>query len=109
MITVVVYLGLLLAGVVCFALYYVAQLRIAQQLRQHHARQWKIIAEPEQGRASALRSWMRLQHVLRSSRPRLPELLQDPVISHWFRIWRVAPWLAWLCWFAALLLQWRAR
>lgn len=109
MTAVVLYLGLLLAGLACFALYYLAQLRMAKQLRDHHRQQWEIIAEPEQGRSGFLRSWMRLQHVLRSSRPRLPELLQDTVITRWFRIWRLAPWLAWACWFAALLLQWRAR
>jgi len=103
------YLGLLLAGLVCFALYYLAQMRIARRLRDHHPQQWKIIAEPDQGRPGFLRSWMRLQQVLRGSRPRLPELLQDAAITRWFRIWRATPWLAWLCWFAALALQWKAR
>lgn len=108
------YLGLLLAGLVCFALYYLAQLQIARQLREHHPQQWKIIAEPDtagpnRGRPGFLRSWLRLQQVLRASRPRLPELLGDAAITRWFRVWRATPWLAWLCWFAALALQWNAR
>jgi hypothetical protein len=50
-----------------------------------------------------------MQHVLRSSQPRLPELLQDAQITRWFRTWQVTPWLAWSCWFAAMFLQWKAR
>lgn len=106
---VTLYLALLLSGVVCFVLYYLAQYRIARLLRDRHPQQWKIIAEAEQGRVGVVRIWMRLQHVLRSAQPRLPELLQDPAITRWFRIWRVTLWLAWLCWFAAVFLQWHAR
>jgi hypothetical protein len=106
---VALYLALLLVGVICFVLYYLAQFRMARLLRERHPQQWKIIAEPEQGRPSRLRTWMRLQHVLRSTQPRLPELLRDAAITRWFRLWRVTPWLAWLCWFAAVFMQWQAR
>lgn len=106
---VALYLLLLAGGIACFVLYYLAQLRIARLLRERHPRQWKIIAEPEHGRPGAVRTWMRMQHVLRSSQPRLPELLQDAAITRWFRLWRAAPWLAWTCWLAAMLLQWKAR
>lgn len=106
---VVLYLGLLSGGIACFVLYYLAQYRIARLLRERHPQQWKIIAVPDQGSAGALRIWIRLQQVLRTSQPRLPELLQDAAITRWYRIWRVTPWLAWLCWFAAVFLQWRAH
>lgn len=106
---VALYLLLLAGGVTCFLLYYLAQFRIARLLREQHPQQWKIIAEPEQGRPSGARTWMRMQHVLRSSRPRLPELLQDAAITRWFRVWQLAPWLAWTCWFAAVFLQWKTR
>jgi len=106
---VALYLTLLAGGVACFVLYYLAQWQIARLLREHHPQQWKIIAEPEQGRPSGVRTWVRMLHVLRSSQPRLPELLQDASITRWFQLWRIAPWLAWTCWFAALFLQWRAR
>lgn len=106
---VALYLMLLAGGIACFVLYYLAQYRIACLLRDEHPQQWKIIAEPEQGRRSGMRTWMRMQHVLRSSQPRLPDLLQDAAITRWFRIWQLAPWLAWICWFAAAFLQWKAR
>lgn len=106
---VALYLLLLAGGIACFVLYYLAQYRIARLLREHHPQQWKIIAEPEQGRPSGMRTWMRMQHVLRSSQPRLPELLRDDAITRWFGLWRVAPWLAWGCWFAAMFLQWEAH
>jgi len=106
---VALYLTLLAGGVACFVLYYLAQWQIARLLREHHPQQWKIIAEPDHGRPSGVRTWVRMLHVLRSSQPRLPELLQDAAITRWFQLWRIAPWLAWTCWFAALFLQWRAR
>lgn len=106
---VVIYLLLLAGGIAWFVVYYLAQFRIASLLRSHHPQQWRIIAEPEQGRPSTVRTWMRMQRVLRLTRPRLPELLQDAAITRWFRLWRLAPWLAWACWFAAVFLQWKAR
>ena len=39
----VIYLGLLLAGVACFLLHYVALLQVARRLREAHPDQWKII------------------------------------------------------------------
>jgi hypothetical protein len=106
---VMLYLLLLAGGIVWFVLYYLAQFRIASLLRTRHPQQWRIIVEPGPERPSAMRTWMRMQRVLRLTRPRLPELLQDSAITRWFRVWRVAPWLAWACWFAAVFLQWRAR
>ena len=103
------YLLLLPGGVGCYVLKYMAQNRIARLLRERPPQQWKLIAEPEQGRPSGMRTWMRMQHVLRSSQPRLPELLKDDAIKRWFGLWRVTPWLAWGCWFAAMFLQWKAR
>ena len=100
------YLCLLLAGVVFFLLHFFAQARIARQLREHHPAQWKIIAETESGRSGVLGVWMRLQLALRS--PILPAL-EDDTITRWRRVWRYCPWGAWLCWFAALGLQWMAR
>jgi hypothetical protein len=106
---VALYLLLLASGIAWFVVYYVAQFRIAGLLRKLHPQQWQIIAVPEQGKPSRMRTWMRMQHVLRSTQPRLPELLQDAAITRWFRLWRVAPWLAWGCWFAAVSLQWTSR
>lgn len=103
---VTLYLSLLLAGVVFFLLHFLAQARIASLLRARHPGQWQIIAEPEQGKAGPVRVWMRLQLALRS--PILPAL-EDAAITHWRRVWRYCPWGAWLCWFAALGMQWMAR
>src|ERR1051325_6211114 len=100
------YLSLLLAGVVFFLLHFFAQLRIAKRLRDHHPSQWKISAETETGRAGLFGIWMRLQLALRS--PILPAL-EDATVTRWRRVWRYASWGAWLCWFAALALQWMAR
>lgn len=93
------YLTLLTAGLVLFAASYLAQSRISRLLRQGYPQQWRIVAEPEHGRPSALRTWMRMQHVLRSSA--LPAL-DDAGINRWLRVWRYSPWLGWLCWLGAL-------
>ena len=104
---VMLYLSLLLVGVVFFLLHFFAQLRIARLLRERHPAQWKIIAETEDGgRPGPLRVWMRLQLALRS--PILPAL-EDAAVTRWRRVWRYCPWGAWLCWFAALGMQWMAR
>ena len=103
---VMLYLSLLLAGVVFFLLHFLAQARIASLLRDRHPGQWRIIAETEQGKPGPLRVWMRLQLALRS--PILPAL-EDTAITRWRRVWRYCPWGAWLCWFAALGMQWMAR
>jgi len=100
------YLSLLLAGVVFFLLHFLAQARIAKLLRDRHPAQWKIIAETERGRSGPFGVWMRLQLALRS--PILPAL-EDVAITRWRRVWRYSLWGAWLCWFAALGLQYLAR
>ncbi|HWU78077.1 MAG TPA: hypothetical protein VN043_16380 [Rhodanobacter sp.] len=93
------YLGLLGAGVGLFVLSYVAQFRLAALLRKRYPQHWQIIAEAEQGRPSVVRSFMRMQHVLRS--PALPAL-GDETIDRWRNVWRYSPWLGWLSWLAAL-------
>lgn len=93
------YLALLFVGVGVFALSFVAQFRIASLMRQRYPQYWTIIAEPEHGKAGAFRTWVRLQHALRS--PALPAL-NDSTINRWQRIWRYSPWIGWICWFAAL-------
>ena len=105
--TLTLYIGLLLIGIVCFVLHYVALFRITRRLRAQHPNQWQIIAAADGGKPlGPLRVWMRMQHVLRS--PALPAM-QDAVIDGWRRIWRFSPWLAWVCWFGALALQLKAR
>lgn len=96
------YLTLLTGGMGLFLLSYVAQYRIAARLRRQHPRQWRIIAEPEFGKPSRLRSWMRLQHALRSA---ALAALDDRTLDRWQGIWRVTPWLGWLCWLAALAMR----
>lgn len=93
------YLTLLGAGVSLFVLSYVAQFRLATLLRKRYPQHWQIIADAEQGKYSLWRSFMRMQHVLRS--PALPAL-GDKAIDRWLRIWRYSPWLGWLSWLAAL-------
>lgn len=92
------YLGLLLAGVVLFASSFVAQWLVARRLQDAYPRQWQIIAATEDGKATRLQTWTRLQRALRS--PVLPAL-NDPRITAWRRVWRFGPWLGWLCWIAA--------
>lgn len=75
-----IYLALLFGGVGLLVLSYVAQFRLANLLRQRYPQQWKIVAEPEHGRPSPWRTWVRLQHVLRS--PALPAL-GDQAIDRW--------------------------
>ena len=99
---IILYLALLVVGGSLFVLSYVAQFRIAALIRNRYPQQWKIIAEPEHGKASALRTWVRMQHVLRS--PALPAL-EDASIDGWQRVWRYSPWLGWPCWLAALAMR----
>ena len=96
---IILYLGLLVCGVVLFSLSFVAQWCIAQRMRRAHPRQWQIIAVPEQGSATRIRVWIRLQRALQS--PVLPAL-GDAHITNWRRVWRFAPGLGWLCWVAAV-------
>jgi hypothetical protein len=99
---IVLYLALLAGGVSLFVLSYVAPWRIAVRMRQQYPQQWQIIAEPEQGRPSVVRTWLRLQQVLRS--PALAAL-EDPRIDGWRRVWRYSPWLGWLGWLIALAMR----
>jgi hypothetical protein len=99
---IILYLALLGSGVALFLLSYAAQFRLAALLRTRYPQQWKIIAEPEHGKASGFRTWVRMQHALRS--PALPAL-GDANIGRWQRVWRYSPWLGWLCWLAALSMR----
>lgn len=96
---IVLYLALLVGGVGLFLMSYLAQFRLAALLRQRYPEHWRVIAEPDHGKASAFRTWIRMQHVLRS--PVMPAL-GDASINGWRTVWRYGPWLGWLCWLAAL-------
>jgi hypothetical protein len=97
---------LLLTGIVCFVLHFLAQWRIASIMRRRYPDQWRIVAEPDAGKAIALRTYGRFQHVLRSA---APALFDDAELNRWHRTWRLAPRIAWPCWFIAILLQFFAR
>lgn len=99
---IVLYLALLIGGLCLFLLSYVAQFRIAARLRRQHPQQWQIIAEPEHGKPSAMRTWMRLQHALRSA---ALAALDDRTLDRWHRLWRITPWLGWTCWLVALAMR----
>lgn len=96
------YLGLLTGGVGFFLLSYIAQFRLASLMRKRYPQHWQIVAEPEQGKPSAFRTWIRMQHVLRS--PALPAL-GDEAINRWRMVWRCTPWLGWLSWLGALAMR----
>jgi hypothetical protein len=100
----IVYAVLLLAGLVCLVLHYVAPFQAARRLRRQHPQHWQII--DSHGEARGLRLWVRMQHVLRS--PAI-QALADPAVTRWWRIWRYSQWLAWACWLVALGLQWAQR
>jgi hypothetical protein len=99
---IILYLGLLIGGVCLLTLSYLAQFRLAALLRKRYPQHWQVIAEPEHGKTSAFRIWIRMQHVLRS--PALPAL-GDVTINRWRQVWRYSPWLGWLCWLAALAMR----
>jgi hypothetical protein len=99
---IILYLALLASGVGLFVMSYVAQFRLAALLRTRYPEHWQVIAEADQGKASAFRTWIRMQHVLRS--PALPAL-GDATINGWRHAWRYGPWLGWICWFAALAMR----
>jgi hypothetical protein len=99
---IILYLALLATGICLFLLSYAALFRLANLLRQRYPQQWQIIAEPEHGKASSLRTWIRLQHALRS--PALPAM-GDASLDRWRVVWRYSPWLGWLCWLAALAMR----
>lgn len=101
----VLYLVLLVAGLIGFVAHLYAQWRIAQLMRQHHPKQWDIVARPDAGARSRLRTWARFQQVLRAD---IPVLFDDPKMLAWYRCWRYAPWIAWPCWMGVLLLRFLA-
>lgn len=103
---ILLYLSLLLAGVACFLLHFGSQYCVASRLRRHHPNEWKIIAESDGRPTNGFRTWLRLQLALRS--PVLP-ILDDRVLTRWRLAWRYSLWAAWLCWFAALAVQYHAR
>jgi hypothetical protein len=103
---ILLYLALLVAGVVLFVLSYVAQFRLATLMRQRYPQHWKIIAEPESGKPSRFRTWVRMQHAMRS--PAMA-VLDDSTINNWLRTWRYSPWIGWLCWLAALAMRFLLR
>lgn len=99
---IIAYLALLAVGVSLFVLSCVAQFRLAALLRIRYPQHWQVIVEADRGKPSAWRSWVRMQHVLRS--PALPAL-GDPAINRWRNLWRCGPWLGWLCWMIALAMR----
>lgn len=99
-----IYLGLLGAGVVLFVLSYAAPFRVAARMRQRHPQHWQVVSESDKGKVGLLRTWMRMQYVLRS--PALT-LLDDRGINRWRAVWRYSQWLGWLCWLAALAMRLR--
>ncbi|NII09240.1 hypothetical protein HBF24_00910 [Oleiagrimonas sp. C23AA] len=98
----VLYIVLLLAGAIGFGLHLYAQYRFARLMRTRYPKQWNIVAKPERGKPSGMRTWARLQHVLRSE---APMMFEDAELTRWHRMWRFAPLLAWPCWIGALALQ----
>jgi hypothetical protein len=99
---IILYLSLLMGGVALFLLSYIAQFRLASLLRHRYPQQWQIVAEPEAGKRSGFRTWIRMQHVLRS--PALPAL-GDASINRWRQVWRYSPWLGWISWLGALAMR----
>lgn len=95
------YILLLLAGLIGFLAHLLAQVRMAHIMRKRYPEQWDIVAAP-QSRGRRLRTWARLQRVLRNG---IPELFEDPRLTRWYRCWRYAPWVAWPCWIGALALR----
>jgi hypothetical protein len=101
------YIGLLLAGLVCFVLHWFAPFRIARRLRDQYPQHWNVVIETKDGRSvRGMRLWLRMQHVLRS--PAIAAI-DDAQLNRWWRIWRYSQWTAWACWIAALSLQWFTR
>lgn len=99
-----IYLGLLAAGVALFVLSYVAPFRVAALMRERYPQHWQVVIEAAGGKLGMLRTWMRMQYVLRS--PALPALA-DRDINRWRGAWRYSQWLGWLCWLSALAMRLR--
>lgn len=96
------YFLLLLSGAAGFALHLFAQYRFATLMRNRYPQQWGIIASPDSGRPGPLRTYARLQRVLRTD---VPDMFDDAQLTRWHRCWRYAPWVAWPSWLAVLALQ----
>jgi hypothetical protein len=106
LISLMVYIGLLLVGLICFTTHAVLPFRIAKHLREDYPQHWKVIVDTGAGTQAARgpQLWLRMQHVLRS--PAIVAI-DDASITRLWRTWRYSQWLAWACWIAALILQWR--
>ena len=96
------YLALLIAGLIGFVLHLVAQYRVARILRKRYPQQWDIVSADRDERPRKLKTWSRLQRVLRSN---VPELFDDAELTRWHRWWRFGPWVAWPCWLGAVALH----
>ncbi len=96
------YILLLLAGAAGFGLHLYAQFKVASLMRRRYPEKWEIVAKPERGRPGRIRTYARFQRVMRSN---VPQLFEDADIVQWHRTWRYAPWVAWPCWIAVLLMQ----
>ncbi len=98
----ILYILLLLAGLAGFLAHLVAQFRMAHILRTRYPEQWDIVSAADRRDRHRLRTWARLQRVLRSG---IPEMFDDARLTRWHRCWRYAPWVAWPCWIGALALR----
>ncbi len=99
--TAIAYILLLFGGLISFAAHLMAQFRVAHILRHRYPDQWDIVAAPET-RGRRVRTWARLQRVLRSG---IPEMFDDHQLTRWHRCWRYTPWIAWPCLMGALALR----
>lgn len=98
----ILYLLLLIAGLAGFVLHLLAQYRVARILHQRYPDQWNIVAASGDRQHGKVRTYARLQRVLRSD---IPEMFDDDQLTLWHRCWRYGPWLAWPCWIGALVLS----
>lgn len=96
------YILLLVAGLIGFVLHLVAQYRVARILHQRYPEQWDIVSAVEDDGRHRLKTYARLQRVLRAD---IPKMFDDPQLTFWHRCWRYGPWLAWPCWIGALALR----
>lgn len=96
------YIVLLVAGLIGFAGHLVAQFRMARILRRRYPDQWDIVCAPKAEGRRKLKTYARMQRVLRSN---VPELFNDTQLTQWHRWWRYGPWVAWPCWIGALAMR----
>ncbi|GLQ96039.1 hypothetical protein [Dyella mobilis] len=108
MISLAIYIGLLLIGLICFIAHAALPFRIAKRLREDYPHHWQVIVDTGDGNRAARgpRLWLRMQQVLRS--PAIVAIGNASLTRLW-RAWRYSQWLAWGCWVAALALQWHSR